>query len=83
MTNLLKVPEIFALNMSRAADMKAHFLTVEILSICSITFEMKMGKQNVKHKYTRESESYTVIRVYTVENDCLPTWANTSKNRIV
>lgn len=47
MSNLLKVPEIFALNMSRAADMKVHLLTVEILSICSITFELEMGQQNV------------------------------------
>lgn len=36
-SNLLKVPDIFALNMSHAAAIKLHFLTVETLSMCSIT----------------------------------------------
>ena len=35
--NLLKVPEIFALKMSVAADKKLHFLIVEILLMWSIT----------------------------------------------
>lgn len=35
---LLKVPDIFALNMSHAAALKLHFLTVETLSMCSITW---------------------------------------------
>jgi len=34
--NLLKVPEIFALNMSTAADKKLHLLIVDILLIWSI-----------------------------------------------
>ena len=33
---LLKVPEILALKISLAAEMKLHFLLVEIFSICSI-----------------------------------------------
>lgn len=39
--NLLKVPETFALKMSQAADIKLHFLIVETLSICSITWDSR------------------------------------------
>lgn len=46
--NLLKVPEIFAPKMSQAADMKLHFLIIEILSIWSITWQKE--KQS-HHQY--------------------------------
>lgn len=36
-TNLLNVPDTLALNMSRAAEMKLLFLTVETFSMYSIT----------------------------------------------